>query len=129
MAETVLIHFSGQDRPGLVAELTAILASYDTCVLDIGQAVVHESLSLGLLVEIPHAGSLRQLETALLARCREGGLEVRFTQIAQPDLEGWIASQAKQQFIVTILGRAISAQHLARVSAILAQHGLNVDRI
>jgi phosphoserine phosphatase len=129
MAETVLIHFSGQDRPGLVAEMTAILASYDTCVLDIGQAVVHESLSLGLLIEIPHAESLRQLETALVARCREVGLEVRFTPIAQPDLEGWIASQAKQQFIVTILGRAISAQHLARVSGILAQHGLNVDRI
>src|ERR1700760_4525730 len=120
MAETVLIHFSGHDRPGLVAEMTAILASYDTCVLDIGQAVVHESLSLGLLIEIPHPESLRQLEIALIARCSEVGLEVRFTPIAQPDLKGWIASQAKQQFIVTILGRAISAQHLARVSGILA---------
>ena len=44
-------------------------------------------------------------------------------------LDDWIAAQGKAQFIVTILGRAISAGHLARVSAIIAEHGLNVDRV
>ena len=129
MTETILIHFSGRDRPGLTAELTSILASYDTCVLDIGQAVVHETMSLGLLVEIPRGESFRGVQDALVARSKELGLQVTFTPVAKADLEEWISSQGKDQFIVTVLGRAISANHLARVSAIVAQHGLNVDRI
>jgi phosphoserine phosphatase len=129
MNETLLIHFSGRDRPGLIAELTAISASYDACVLDIGQAVVHETLSLGLLVEIPRGESFRGFQDALLAKSRELQLQVDFTRIAKTDLDDWISSQGKDQFIVTILGRAISANHLARVSAIIAEHGLNVDRI
>jgi phosphoserine phosphatase len=129
MNETILIHFSGRDRPGLTAELTAILASFDTCVLDVGQAVVHETLSLGLLVEIPRGESFRVVQDALVARSRELRLQVDFTSIAKADLDDWISSQGKDQFIVTILGRAISASHLARVSAIVAEHGLNVDRI
>jgi phosphoserine phosphatase len=129
MNETILIHFSGRDRPGLTAELTAILASFDTCVLDVGQAVVHETLSLGLLVEIPRGESFRGVQDALVARSRELRLQVEFTSIAKADLDDWISSQGKDQFIVTILGRAISANHLARVSAIVAEHGLNVDRI
>ncbi|MGC2399286.1 MAG: phosphoserine phosphatase SerB [Acidobacteriaceae bacterium] len=129
MSETILIHFSGRDRPGLVAEFTAILSSYDTCVLDIGQAVVHETLSLGLLIEIPRGESFRKLEKVLTTRAKELGLQINLSSIAKSDLEEWIEAQGKQQFIVTILGRAISAHHLARVSAIIAQHGLNVDRV
>jgi phosphoserine phosphatase len=127
--ETILIHFSGRDRPGLTADLTSILASYDTCVLDIGQAVVHETLSLGLLVEIPRGESSRGVQDALAARSRDLGLQVNFTVVAKVDLDEWVSSQGKDQFIVTILGRAISANHIARVSSIVAQHGLNVDRI
>jgi phosphoserine phosphatase len=129
MIETILIHFSGHDRPGLTTALTAILARYDACVLDIGQAVVHETLSLGLLVEIPRGESFRGLQDTLIAKSGELRLQVVFTPIAKADLDDWISSQGKDQFIVTILGRAITADHLARVSAIIAQHGLNVDRI
>ncbi len=129
MIETILIHFSGPDRPGLTTELTAILATYDACVLDIGQAVVHETLSLGLLVEIPRGESFRGLQDALMAKSRELRLQAAFTPVAKADLDDWISSQGKDQFIVTILGRAITADHLARVSAIIADHGLNVDRI
>jgi phosphoserine phosphatase len=129
MIETILIHLSGRDQPGLTSALTAILARYDACVLDIGQAVVHETLSLGLLVEIPRGESFRGLQDTLIAKSRELRLQVVFTPIAKADLDDWLSSQGKDQFIVTILGRAISADHLARVSAIVAEHGLNVDRI
>jgi phosphoserine phosphatase len=129
MNETILIHFSGRDRPGLTADLTAILASYDTCVLDIGQAVVHETLSLGLLIEIPQGESFSGLRDALLGKSRDLQLQVSFTPVTKTDLDDWVSSQGKAQFIVTILGRAISANHLAQVSAIVARHGLNIDRI
>ncbi len=129
MNETILIHFSGRDRPALIAELTAILADFNSCVLDIGQAVVHETLSLGLLVEVPRSERFRGVQDALAAKSKELGLQVSFTPVPKRDLDEWIAAQGKDQFIVTILGRAISAHHLARVSAIIAEHGLNVERI
>ena len=78
MNEIILIHFHGRDRPGLIAALTAILASHDICVLDIGQAVVHETLSLGLLVEIPPGESFRGVQDALLAKSRELQLQADF---------------------------------------------------
>jgi phosphoserine phosphatase len=129
MNETILIHFSGRDRPGMIAQLTAILARYNTCVLDIGQAVVHETLSLGLLVEVPRNPGLSGLQQALAAEADGMGLQVSFTTIGDADLEEWLSTQGRDQFIVTILGRAISADHLSRVTAVIAQHGLNVERI
>jgi phosphoserine phosphatase len=129
MNETFLIHFSGRDRPGLIAQLTAILAGYSTCVLDIGQAVVHETLSLGLLVEVPRDPGFAGLQQALTAESERMGLLATFTMVGETDVAEWISSQGHDQFIVTILGRAISADHLAQVTAVIAQHGLNVDRI
>lgn len=128
MNETVLIHFSGNNRPELTALLTAILADYDACVLDIGQAVVHETLVLGLLIEIP-PHSLPGLQSALVAKSSELRLQVSFKPISKTELQHWIQSQGKDRFIITILGRAISANHLARVTAIIAEHGLDVGRI
>jgi phosphoserine phosphatase len=129
MKETVLIHFSGQDMPGLTASLTAILASYDVCVLDIGQAVVHETLALGLLVEMPSSEGFSSLHQALRAECDKLDLQIRFTPITPADLDHWIATQGKDRFIITVLGRSISAKHLSAVSAIIAAHSLNIDRI
>jgi len=129
MNETILIHFSGRDKPGLTTLLTAILAEYDACVLDIGQAVVHETLALGLLIEIPQGDSFAPLEKELIAKSDELELKVRFTPIEKSALDHWLSAQGKDRFIITILGRAISAHHLSRVSGIIADHGLNVDRI
>jgi len=128
MNETVLIHFSGKNRPELTALLTAILADYDACVVDIGQAVVHETLVLGLLIEIP-SDNFARLQSALVAKSTELQLQVSFTPVDRAELEHWIDSQGKNRYIITILGRAISANHLARVSAIIAEHGLDVGRI
>src|SRR5271168_2558326 len=105
MNETVLIHFSGRDAHGLTATLTAILAEYDVCVLDVGQAVVHQTLALGLLIEVPDGNSFYLLKEALLAKCSDLELQVRFTFIARAGLDRWIASQGSDRYIVTILGR------------------------
>jgi phosphoserine phosphatase len=129
MKQTILIHFSGRDKPGLTAVLTAILAEYDACVLDIGQAVVHETVALGLLIEIPSGGSFLPLQTALLAKCGELELQVRFTPIAEAELVHWISHAGKDRFLITMLGRSIAARDLARVSAVITDHNLNVDRI
>jgi phosphoserine phosphatase len=129
MNETLLLQFSGRDRPGLTALLTALLAEYEACILDIGQAVVHRTLALGLLIEIPRGESLVSLEQALLGKSAELELQVRITPIGKAELAQWAVSAGKDRFIITILGRAISARHLSAVAGILAEHGLNVDRI
>jgi phosphoserine phosphatase len=129
MNEIFLIHFSGQDQPGLIAALTATLASYNTCILDIGQAVVHQTLVLGLMIEIPQGDNFLRLQDALVAKSSELQLSVSITPVAAKDLDRWIASQGKDRFVITILGRSISANHLAQVSTIVSNHGLNVDRI
>lgn len=128
MKKTILIHFSGKDKPGLMTSLTAILAEFQACVLDIGQAVVHETLALGLLVETS-GEDLISLKDALVAKSAELELQLRFTPIPRESLETWIASQGKNRYIITMLGRAISAQNLSRVSAIIAGSNLNIDRI
>ena len=67
MSAITLLTISGQDRPGITAMVTGVLAAHDGNVLDIGQAVIHEQLTLGLLVELPddHENS------AALAEIRE----------------------------------------------------------
>jgi phosphoserine phosphatase len=109
--------------------LTGILADYDACVLDIGQAVVHETLALGLLIEVPEGRDFAPLKTALIERSEGVGLHVRFTPVSEQALDHWISTQGKDRFIITVLGRTISARQLSRVTAIIAGHRLNIDRI
>jgi len=129
MSETILIHCSGPDHPGQTTLLTGILAEYDACVLDIGQAVVHETLALGLLIEVPEGREFGPLKSALIEKAQGLGLHLRFTPISPEALHHWLMTQGKDRFIITVLGRAISARHLSRVSAIIADHALNIDRI
>jgi phosphoserine phosphatase len=131
--KAVLIHFAGPDAPGLTAKLTRILADYNVCILDIGQAVVHESLVLGILVEVPASRGSAQLrssvKSALQTQAHELGLQAHFTTISEDRVKHWEHGLHHHHFIITILGRTITAEQLARVSAIVAAHGMNVDRI
>jgi phosphoserine phosphatase len=129
MSETVLLHFSGRDHPGQTAALTGVLAEYDACILDIGQAVVHETLALGLLIELSSGRVFGPLKAALVEKAQSLGLHVRFTPISREALDHWLATQGKDRFIVTLLGRAISARQLSRVTEVLSEQALNIDRI
>ncbi len=119
-----LIHFSGPDKPGLTAELTRVIAGFDVRILDIGQAVVHETLSLGIFLEVPDESVYLALRAALHSRAHALGLLVRFTPVRRDPIPHY-----GQHFIITVLGRIITATQLARVSGIIAAHGMNIDRI
>lgn len=129
MSKRILLHFSGPDHAGLTSELTRILADARACVLDIGQAVVHETLALGLLIELPAGSDFAPLRAALGQKAQALDLNVRFTEVSRQELDRWLAAQGKDRFLITMLGRAISAEDLSRVSGIVAAHGLNIDRI
>ncbi len=128
-SKTILLHFSGPDRPGLTAKLTRILSGYDVSILDIGQAVVHENLALGILVELPASFDFNPLKTALQDCAAQMDLHARFRPVAQNALQHWLHGLGQQHFIITLLGRAITAEQLARVSAIISAHEMNIERI
>ena len=129
MSEVVLVTITGQDRPGLTSALTGILANYDVTILDIGQSVIHDSLSLGLLIESPQDTESCPVFKDILFKAHELNLNARFTPVSDSDYEHWVAAQGKPKHIVTILGRQITARHLARVTEVVAEHGFNIDQI
>ena len=128
MREVILITISGQDRPGLTAALTGVLARYDVSVLDIGQSVIHNHLSLGLLIESPDAEGCPVFKD-LLFKAHELHLQVRFTPVSESDYEQWVNAQGRSRHIVTLLGQQLTARHLARVTDVVSQHGFNIEEI
>lgn len=125
--DAILLHFSGPDQAGQTAELMAELARFRTHLLDLGQAVVHETLSLGVLLEVEgDAGALR---TAMHDRAHALGLTVRWRLVERGALRHWSDVLRQEHFIVTLLGRAVTAEQLARVAAVVAGHGMNIERI
>jgi phosphoserine phosphatase len=129
MNKVILINISGGDRAGLTSSLTAILATYHARILDIGQAVVHETLALAILIEIPSGGEFTPLKKDLIVRAHELDLKIKFTPINEDAFKHWVRSQGKFRFVISVLGRLITAEHLAKISAAISQHAFNIDRI
>ncbi len=128
-SKAILLHFSGPDKPGITAALTAILTGHNLAILDVGQAVVVENLALSFLVELPAGYDFAPLKTELHDRAQDLGLHARFSPVAQNALQHWQHGLGQHHFIITLLGRAVTAEQLARVSAIIAAHSMNIDRI
>ncbi|OFE12395.1 phosphoserine phosphatase SerB [Pseudohongiella acticola] len=129
MKQIVLINITGPDRPGLTAAITGILARSDVSILDIGQAVIHDTLSFGILVAIDAEHEKAQVLDDVRARASQLDQQVRFTPVSADDYDQWVTGQGKSRHIVTLLARRITADHIARVSSITARHGLNIDHI
>jgi phosphoserine phosphatase len=129
MSEIVLVNVSGRDRPGLTSSLTAILAQYDVNVLDIGQAVIHDTLSLGLLIEIPERSEPSPVLKDMVFCAHELGVDIRFTPISDGEYEQWVHHQRRRRYIITVLGRQITARQISAIAGILSDHGLNIDDI
>lgn len=129
MTELVLIRITGADKPGVTASISSILAQYEVTVLDIGQAEIHDSLSLGILAAIPSTAEAAPVLKDVLFRVHEMGLSVTFTPVTPESYEQWVAGQGKPRHIITLLSRAIEAEAIARVTSIVAEHNLNIDQI
>ncbi len=129
MSELVLINVSGRDKPGLTSEITGIMGRYDVRILDIGQAVIHDHLTWGILAEIPDESKASSVIRELLFRLHALDLQVRFAPITETAYQQWAAGRNRACYIVTLLSRDIKAEQIARVSAITARHGLNIDNI
>jgi len=126
----LLINASGVDKPGVTRAISKVLAAHNANVLDIGQAVIHDMLALGILVDIQLTGDTRaQLEHDIEQCTAPLGIQVRFQTISHDNYAHWVEQQGKTRHIVTLLARQVSAAQIAELTAITSKHGLNIDSI
>ncbi|WP_303331021.1 phosphoserine phosphatase SerB [uncultured Duncaniella sp.] len=126
--ELILINISGQDHPGVTSALSEILARYDAGILDIGQADIHHTLSLGILIKTDSSVSGNIMKELLFKAC-ELNVNIRFTPVSIREYEEWVGRQGKNRWIITLLGRRLTARQIANVTSVLAEQGMNIDAI
>jgi phosphoserine phosphatase len=117
--EQILVRITGQDRPGLTASIMGILAKYDAQILDIGQADIHSTLSLGILIRMEETNS-GQVMKELLFKATELGVNIGFAPVSDQEYEDWVGRQGKNRYILTLLGRQLSATQIAAATKVIA---------
>jgi phosphoserine phosphatase len=127
--DVFLLNVSGKDRPGLVAQLAGVMAQHDVKILDIGQAVIHDYLTLGILVEIPVENAWSAVMKELLFLGHDLDIQVRFTPVSLEQYERWVGEQGKSRYIITMMGRKLTARQFAAVAQVCADYHLNIDVI
>lgn len=127
--DVILLSIAGKDKPGVTAALTSILAQYNADILDMGQSVIHDTLSLGILFRLPKTGISGPILKELLFKAYEFDINARFTPIDNTTYEDWVQNQGKKRYIVTLFGRRIESRYLAEITAVLSQQKLNIDNI
>ena len=126
--EQILIRIAGKDQIGLTASIMAILAKYDAQILDIGQADIHSTLSLGILIRIDEDNS-GQVMKELLFKATELGVNIGFEPVGDDDYEAWAGRQGRNRYILTVIARSLSAAQIHAATKVISAHGLNIDAI
>jgi len=129
LKDILLINVFGEDKLGVTSAVTSLLSNFDVTILDIGQAVIHDQLNLGLLAAIPSEASSDDLMAQVQACTTELNMRVKFLPISEGRYQQWVEQQGKPRHIVTLLARKIEAQHLAALTAVVSRYQLNIDKI
>jgi len=129
LKDILLINVFGEDKPGVTSAVTSLLSNFDVTILDIGQAVIHDQLNLGLLAAIPSEASSDDLMAQVQACTTELNMRVKFLPISEGRYQQWVEQQGKPRHIVTLLARKIEAQHLAALTAVVSRYQLNIDKM
>ena len=127
-SEIILVRITGEDRPGLTSSIMEVLAQYDVTILDIGQADIHNTLTLGILFRSAESNSGHIMKN-LLFKASDLGVNIRFYPVSTDEYNNWVSMQGKNRYILTLLGRKLSARQIQAVTSVLAEQGLNIDAI
>lgn len=125
--EIILANLSGEDRPGVTAALTSVLATHQATILDIGQANIHHSLSLAIMFEATNVGDVIK---DLLFKASELGVVIRFSPISAEHYNNWVNLQGiRKRYIVTLLGRELLPDDISLAALTASKHGMNIEKI
>ena len=109
--------------------MTAVLSRFDVTVLDIGQAVIHDQLNLGILAAVPKSDDSEAMIEDIQSNLVELDMQAQFLPISDDRYQEWVEQQGKSRYIVTLLARKINSEHLAAVTTVTSNFGLNIDKI
>ncbi len=129
LKDILLINVFGEDKPGVTSAVTSLLSNFDVTILDIGQAVIHDQLNLGLLAAVPSEANLDELMSQVQSCTTDLKMRVKFLPISEQRYQQWVEQQGKPRHIVTLLARKIEAQHLAALTAVVSRYQLNIDKM
>ena len=129
LKDILLINVFGEDKPGVTSAVTSLLSNFDVTILDIGQAVIHDQLNLGLLAAVPSEANLDELMSQVQSCTTDLNMRVKFLPISEQRYQQWVEQQGKPRHIVTLLARKIEAQHLAALTAVVSRYQLNIDKM
>ncbi len=129
MHEIILVNLTGADKPGLTRDITKVLETHGVDVMDIGLAVIHDHVSMALLIRVERSEVSYQVLKDLLFKAHERSLNISFTPMTDESYTDWVAQQTQERHVVTMLARQITAQHIARLTGIVLEQGLNVEKI
>jgi len=119
---TLLVTVSGDDRPGVTSGLFDAIADVGAEVLDLEQVVVRGHLTLALLLSAGPADS--RLREVVVSVGRSLGM-----QVTVESGKGDNAPRRGGRAAVVVLGAPLLASAVAAISARIAAHGANIDRI
>lgn len=129
MSEILLLTITGRDHTGVTAAFTNILSRHGVNILDIGQAVIHDSLNLGMLLEIADENESGAVMKELLFLAHQQNLKVDFSPIESDEYETWVHAQGKPRYIVTLLGRKLTAENISHIAEVITRYGLDIAEI
>ncbi|MEQ8960000.1 MAG: ACT domain-containing protein, partial [Coleofasciculus sp. C2-GNP5-27] len=124
-----LLTISGENKPGMCTQITSVLANNDAEILDIGQAVIHDTLSLGLLIGISENKDITKLVSTIELALNHCDIRIKTVEISEQDYSHWVAGRGKPKHVITLIARTLSARAIAEVSRVLANYGLDIYHV
>jgi len=129
VSNIILLNISGQDRIGLSADFYSVIKDLDVRILDIGQSVIHDQVSQGMMLQLPDDQPRKKLKAQLKQRGEALGLKVKVRKVAHDDYQQWVKQQGADRYTLSLLTREVSAEEIARVTQVTAEQGLNIHDI
>jgi len=129
VSNIILLNISGEDRIGLSADFYAVIEEADVRILDIGQSVIHDQVSQGMMLQLPSDQNCEQIKQSLIQQAQSLGLTVKISDIDHEAYQHWVSLQGSDRYILTLLTREVSAEEIARVTQVTAEQGLNIHDI
>lgn len=129
MREIILISFLGPDQPNQFTRLMQVLSVHSLQILDVGQAVIHDQLTLGIVVSSKDQTATALAMKEILILAHDIGLTVRFKPISAQEYQQWVTEGGRTKYIVTALAPELTAEHLKAVTNIVSEQGFNIETV
>lgn len=113
----------------MCTRITTVLADNEASILDIGQAVIHNTLSLGLLVGLNSDKPIEKVAERIESGLSHCDIRLKYAPVNEQDYAHWVEGHGQPKHVITLIARTLSARAISQVSKVLAEHGLDIYHI